>query len=64
MGEGDKVRNKESPRETWKPEERARGLTRSIRRSENVALVVEAAAVVAGVKGLGVFLPGFRSPEV
>lgn len=34
-------------------------LTCSIRRSEDVALVVETAAVKAGIKWLRVFLPGF-----
>ena len=35
-----------------------------IGRSEDIALVVQAAAVVAGVEGLGVFLPRLGSPEV
>lgn len=38
--------------------------TRSIRRSEDVALVVETAAVIAGIKRFRVFLPGFCSPEI
>lgn len=35
-----------------------------MRRSEDVALVVEAAAVKAGVERLRVLLPGFRRPEI
>lgn len=39
-------------------------LTGSIRRSKDVALVVEAAAVIAGIKRLRVFLPGFSGSEM
>lgn len=62
------VKNKEThhykaPCELYKPRLRA-SFTCSIRRSEDVALVVEAAAVIASIKRLSVLIPGFRSPKI
>lgn len=53
----------EARREIYNPRLRA-SFTCSIRRTEDVALVVETAAVIAGIKRLRVFLPGLRSPEI
>lgn len=62
------VRNKEPQHhetlcEIYNPALRA-SFTCTIRRSEDVALVVKTAAVIAGIKWLRVFFPGFCSPEI